>query len=97
MYTSGQTINYEKYIEILNTMPAPILGSQLPKAQVDLAGLMDYARKKGVKAGSLSDEEKNLFIKGGTVASLQQELEDNIQYKSVAEWNAAHEREAVSA
>ena len=27
MYTSGQTINYEKYIEILNTIPAPILGT----------------------------------------------------------------------
>ena len=65
MYTSGQTINYEKYIEILNTMPAPILGSQLPDAQLDLTGLMEYACKKGVKAGSLSDEEKNLFIKAG--------------------------------
>ena len=97
MYTSGQTINYEKYIDILNTMPAPILGSQLPDAQLDLTGLMEYARERGVKAGSLSDEEKNLFIKGGTVSSLRKEVEDSIQYKNVAEWNAAREREAASA
>ena len=45
-------------------MPAPILGSQLPDAQLDLTGLMEYARKKGVKAGSLSDEEKKSLYQG---------------------------------
>ena len=95
MFTNGQMINYEKYLDSLQSMPAPILGDQLPEIELDLPGLMAYAHSKGVKAGELSEEEKNRFIKGGTVTSLRRELEENIQYRNVVEWNAAHDKMAA--
>ena len=91
MYTDGQTINCEKYGESLFILPAPILGDQLPNVQVDLVALIAYARAKGVKASELSEEEKNRFIVGGTVQSMQESVRKNTLYKNLAEWNAANE------
>lgn len=79
-----------KYNQILQNMPAPILPSQLPNAKIDLAGLMAYARKKGVRAGDLTEEEKNRFIQGSTVQKLQSELLASIECKNLAKWNASH-------
>ena len=90
MFTGGQIINYEKYKEALVSLPAPILGEQLPKVQIDLAGLMAYAREKGVKACDLSEEEKNRFISGGTVESVQESVRATVRYKNLAEWNTAN-------
>ena len=91
MYTSGQMINYNKYFAVLQHTPAPIMGDQLPNVRIDLAALMKYAHEKGVKAGELSDEEKNRFIVGDTVESLYEKVRKSIQYKNLVEWNAAGE------
>ena len=54
--------NYEKYNEQMKSMPEPIMMSELPKVKLNLRGIREYARKKGVSIASLSDEEKQLFI-----------------------------------
>ena len=91
MYTDGQPINYEKYRKSLLIIPAPILGNQLPDVQIDLTALLAYAHSKGMKVIELSEEEKNRFIIGGTVQSLQESVRKNSPYKNLAEWNAANE------
>lgn len=61
---SGQMrkFNFEKYHEQLKTMPDPIMASELPKVKLNLRGIREYARQKGVSIASLTDEEKQLFI-----------------------------------
>lgn len=93
MFISGQTINYEKYRQALRSTPAPILAKDLPNVKIDIAGLMAYAHKKGLRAGDLSDEEKNMFIIGGTVQSLQKSVVTSVRYDNLADWNAARETE----
>ena len=39
-------------------MPDPIMASELPKVKLNLKGIRDYARKKGVSIASLSDADK---------------------------------------
>lgn len=48
--------------ERAKSMPEPIMMSELPKVKLNLRGIREYARKKGVSIASLSDEEKQLFI-----------------------------------
>ena len=55
--------NYKEYYKQLETMPDPIMVSELPKVKLNLKGVRDYARKKGVSIANLSDAEKQLFIK----------------------------------
>lgn len=52
-----------RYKESLAKMPEPILLSQSPKIKLDLRGLMQYAKKKGVKVIELTEKEKALFVK----------------------------------
>lgn len=52
-----------RYKESLTKMPEPILLSQSPKIKLDLQGLMQYAKKKGVKVIELTEREKALFVK----------------------------------
>ena len=61
---SGQMrrYNFEKYNEQLRSMTEPIMMSELPKVKLNLRGIREYARKKGVPIASLTDEEKKLFI-----------------------------------
>ena len=88
---SGQTINYKKYRAILNSMPAPIMWDQIPKGvKLDLTGLLAYAEQKGVSPQDLSDDEKNQFLTGGTVKSIQEQVQSSIRYQNLAEWNRAH-------
>lgn len=54
--------DYVKYNEQLKTMPEPVMASELPKVKLNLRGIRDYARNKGVSVASLTDEEKRLFI-----------------------------------
>lgn len=54
--------NYEKYQEQMKSMPEPIMMSELPKVELNLRGIREYARKKGVSIASLTEEEKQLFI-----------------------------------
>ena len=64
MIMNGQMrkFNSEKYYEQLENMPEPIMASELPKVKINLRGVREYARKKGVIVASLSDEEKYLFM-----------------------------------
>lgn len=54
--------NYERYNEQLKSMPEPVMASELPKVKLNLQGIREYARKKGVSIASLTDAEKQLFI-----------------------------------
>lgn len=53
----------KKYKESLLHMPEPILLSQCSKIKLDLRGLMQYAKEKGVKVIDLTENEKAAFIK----------------------------------
>ncbi|MBD5461432.1 MAG: hypothetical protein HDR26_10900 [Lachnospiraceae bacterium] len=53
----------KKYKESLANMSGPILLSQCPKVRLDLRGLMQYAKEKGVKVIELTEKEKAAFIK----------------------------------
>ena len=55
--------NYEEYYKQLETMPDPIMASELHKVKLNLKGIRDYAKEKGVSISNLSDAEKQLFIK----------------------------------
>ena len=55
---SGQM---KKYKESLEDTPKPILLSQISK-KIDLRGIMNYAKKKGIKVSQLSESEKLKFI-----------------------------------
>ena len=54
--------NFKLYKEQLETMNEPIMMSQLPKVRLDLRGIRDYAKMKGVAIADLSVEEKQRFI-----------------------------------
>ncbi len=45
--------NYEKYNEQLKSMPEPIMMSELPKVKLDLKGIREYSRNKGISIASL--------------------------------------------
>ena len=53
----------KRYRESLATMSEPILLSQCPKINLDLRGLMKYAKEKGKKVVELTEEEKKVFIR----------------------------------
>ena len=55
-------INTEKYNEQMKSIPEPIMMSELPKVKLNLKGVREYARKKGVLIAGLTDEEKQIFI-----------------------------------
>lgn len=64
MIMNGQMrkFDYARYYKQLETMPEPIMASELPKVKLNLKGVRQYAREKGVSIASLTDAEKNLFI-----------------------------------
>ena len=53
----------KKYKESLEKTGAPIVLSQCPKIQMDLPGMMEYAKSHGKKVTELTEEEKNTFIR----------------------------------
>ena len=55
---SGQM---KKYKESLEDTPNSILLSQISK-KIDLRGIMNYAKEKGIKVSQLSESEKLKFI-----------------------------------
>ena len=65
MIMSGlmRKFNYEEYYKQLEAMPDPIMASDLPKVKLNLKEIRNYAKKKGVSIASLSESEKQLFIK----------------------------------
>lgn len=54
--------DYERYFEQIKTMPEPIVVSELPKVKLNLKGIREYAKSKGVAIASLTEEEKQLFM-----------------------------------
>lgn len=50
----------------------PILPSEIPDVKIDYRGLIKYADSVGKSVPELSDEEKNRFITGGTMAELKE-------------------------
>ena len=48
--------DYERYFEQIRTMPEPIMMSELPKVKLDLRGIREYAKSKGVAIADLSEE-----------------------------------------
>lgn len=52
-----------KYNESLINTPGPIPYSQVPKMQIDMDGIIKYAKEKGMKVSELSEHEKSMFIK----------------------------------
>ena len=53
----------KRYKESLAKMPDPVVLSQCPKINLDLRGLMQYAKEKGVKVIELTEKEKAAFIR----------------------------------
>ena len=45
-------------------LSGPYFKKDIPNVNIDYRGLVAFAKKKGVLVCNLSDEEKNLFIKG---------------------------------
>ena len=56
---SGQMMNYKIS---LNDSARPIMQSELPKVMIDYKGLLNYAKKKGVRVIELTDIEKKRFV-----------------------------------
>ena len=54
--------DYERYFEQIKTMPEPIMISELPKVRLDLKGIREYAKDKGIEIASLTEEEKQIYI-----------------------------------
>lgn len=54
--------DYARYYKQLEAMPEPIMASELPKVELDLKGVRQYAKEKGVAIASLMDAEKQLFM-----------------------------------
>ena len=61
---SGPTrkFDYVRYYKQLEGMPEPVMASELPKVKLNLKGVRQYAREKGVSIASLTDAEKKLFM-----------------------------------
>ncbi len=55
--------DYKRYFDQISTMPEPIMMSELPKVKLNLKGIREYAKNKGVAMARLSKEEKQLYIK----------------------------------
>lgn len=55
--------DYQRYVEQIRTMPEPIMISEIPKVKLDLRGIREYAKRKGVAIVSHTEEEKQRFIK----------------------------------
>lgn len=54
--------DYDRYYKQLESMQEPIMASELPKVKLNLKGVRQYTREKGVSIASLTDAEKKLFM-----------------------------------
>lgn len=59
---SGPKIDYKRYREHLQTMPEPIMPSQLPKRELNLKEIAKYMKENEINPKHLSDDEKERII-----------------------------------
>nr|WP_305132813.1 hypothetical protein [uncultured Acetatifactor sp.] len=52
-----------RYKKSVAKMPEPVLLSQCPEIKLDLRGLMECAKEKGVRVIKLTEKEKAAFIR----------------------------------
>lgn len=64
MISSGQTrkFNTKRYQELLAEVPDISEMKNVNKIKVDLRGVREYARRKGMSVADLSDQEKKMFM-----------------------------------
>ena len=64
MISSGQTrkFNTKRYLELLADVPDISEMKNVNKIKVDLRGVREYARQKGMSVADLSDQEKQMFM-----------------------------------
>ena len=67
---SGQT-RYEQYLESLENMCGPYTKDDIPDIQLDIRGIVAYAKANGKAASALSDEELAPFILNASVEELR--------------------------
>lgn len=53
----------KRYKESLASAPEPIMPSRIPQTNLDLRGLMSYAKQMGKKVVELTEAEKKMFIR----------------------------------
>ena len=53
----------KRYRDSLKNTPEPIMPSQIPQMNLDLRGLMSYAKQMGKKVVELTEAEKKMFIR----------------------------------
>lgn len=53
----------KRYKESLKNTPEPVMPSQIPQVNLDLKGLMTYAKETGRKVINLTEAEKKRFVK----------------------------------
>lgn len=58
--------NYEEYYKQLETMPDPIMASELPKVKLNLKGIRDYARKKAFQSPVFQMQKSSFLLKHKT-------------------------------
>lgn len=64
MISSGLTrkFNTKRYQELLADVPDISEMTNINRVKVDLRGVREYARKRGMSVADLSDQEKKMFM-----------------------------------
>lgn len=62
MLSLKNTFNYQQYEESLEMMSEPISINQLPKIEIDLRGMIEYAKIQDKKEEELTEVEKERFV-----------------------------------
>lgn len=68
MNEPARKFDHERYFAQIETMSEPVIESEIPKVKLDLRGIREYTKSKGVAITSFTEEEKQLFcfkVEGG--------------------------------
>ena len=53
----------KRYKESMERTGEPIMLSQCPKVEMDLPGMVEYAKRQGKKVTDLTEDEKKAYIR----------------------------------